>query len=64
MDELLYQYWFMKNEDISYGKKAKLISYFYDSYNLYIADKKSLMASEILDEKTIDKLLIIERTLI
>jgi DNA processing protein len=55
MEELLYQYWFMKNEDISYGKKAKLISYFYDSYNLYHADKVSLMASEILDENTIDK---------
>ncbi len=55
MEEILYQYWFMKNEDISYGKKAKLISYFYDSYNLYYADKTNLMASGMLDEQTAEK---------
>jgi len=57
MEELLYQYWFMRNEDITYGKKAKLIDYFSDSYNLYFASKADLMASRILNERTIDKFL-------
>lgn len=54
MEEMIYQYWLMRNEDVSYGKKAKLIDYFYDSYNLYFASKAELMASGLLDEKTVD----------
>lgn len=57
MDSVQFQYWFMKNEDISYGKKPKLIDYFYDSYNLYNASKSQLMATGILDEKTVDRFL-------
>ena len=55
MENHLYQYWFMKNEDVSYGKKPKLIEYFYDSYNLYNATAAQLKASNILDAKTIEK---------
>jgi len=54
MENILYQYWFMRNEDISYGKKRQLIEYFYDSYNLYIAGEKELLASGIIDDKTIE----------
>lgn len=57
MENIHYQYWFMKNEDITYGKKPKLIEYFYDSYNLYNASKAELMATKLLDEKTVDKFL-------
>ncbi len=55
MDNLLYQYWFMNNEDVSYSKKYKLVEYFYDSYNLYFASKTELLNSKLLDEVTIDR---------
>ncbi len=57
MKDLHYQYWFMKNEDITYGKKPKLIEYFNDSFNIYRATKAELMASGLLDEKTVDAFL-------
>ncbi|SFN47564.1 DNA processing protein [Pseudobutyrivibrio sp. UC1225] len=57
MNEIVYQYWFLSNEDISYSKKVKLIDYFYDSYNLYTSQKSALLNSGLLDEKTIDKFL-------
>ncbi|WP_036949219.1 DNA-processing protein DprA [Pseudobutyrivibrio ruminis] len=57
MESKHYQYFFMKNEDVPYGKKAKLIDFFYDSYNIYNATKAELMASKLLDEKTIDAFL-------
>ena len=43
MDSVQFQYWFMKNEDISYGKKPKLIDYFYDSYNFGYYGKLSVL---------------------
>ena len=55
MESHLFKYWFMRNEDITYGKKPKLIEYFYDSYNLYNASKQELMECKLLDEKTVDK---------
>ena len=55
MNEIVYQHWFLANEDISYGKKVKLIDYFYDSYNIYNAGKAELINSRLLDEKTIEK---------
>ena len=54
MEELKYQYWLLRNEDINYSKKAKLIEYFYDSFNLYNSTKSDLLNSNILDEKTVD----------
>ena len=55
MNEIVYQHWFLSNEDISYGKKVKLIDYFYDSYNIYKASRAELFNSRLLDEKTIEK---------
>ena len=55
MNEIVYQHWFLSNEDISYSKKVKLIDFFYDSYNLYTAQKSTLINSGLLDEKIIDK---------
>ncbi len=55
MNEILYQYWFMKNEDISYSRKSKLIDYFYDSYHIFNASRQELLASHILEEKTVDR---------
>lgn len=55
MNEIVYQHWFLSNEDISYSKKVKLIDYFYDSYNLYTAQKSTLINSGLLDEKIINK---------
>ena len=55
MNEIVYQYWFLSNEDITYGKKVKLIDYFYDSYNLFCATKAQLLNSGLLEEKVIDK---------
>ena len=55
MENHLYQYWFMKNEDVSYGKKPKLIEYFYDSYNLYNATESQLKASKMFDNKTLER---------
>ena len=54
MDKHLYQYWFMRNEDITYSRKHKLIDYFYDSYNIYFATKKDLVDSGLMDDKTAD----------
>jgi DNA processing protein len=54
MNEIVYQHWFLTNEDISYGKKVKLLDYFYDSYNIFFADKVQLLNSGLLDEKTVD----------
>ncbi|QFJ55470.1 DNA-processing protein DprA [Pseudobutyrivibrio xylanivorans] len=58
MNQQLYQYWFMKNEDISYGKKHKLLEYFFDSYHIYNATKSELMGSNLFDEKTADKFIL------
>lgn len=55
MEKYLYEFWFIKNEDISYGKKVKLIEYFYDSYNLFHASKSQLIESNLIDEATADK---------
>ncbi|SDB11516.1 DNA processing protein [Pseudobutyrivibrio sp. YE44] len=57
MNNLIYQYWFMKNEDVSYGKKSKLLEYFFDSYHIYNASRKELLASGLLDERKIDTFL-------
>ena len=57
MENIHYQYFFMKNENVPYSKKAKLIDYFYDSYNIYNATKAELMASKLLEEKTVDAFL-------
>ena len=54
MNEIVYQHWFLSNEDISYGKKVKLIDYFYDSYNIYKAKRTELLSCALLDEKQID----------
>ena len=54
MDKHLYQYWFMRNEDVTYSKKHKLIDYFYDSYNIYFATKKDLVDSGLMDSKSAD----------
>ncbi|MBR1622340.1 MAG: DNA-processing protein DprA [Pseudobutyrivibrio sp.] len=58
MESHLYKYWFMRNEDISYARKPKLIEYFYDSYNIYNASKAELMESKLVDEPTIDKFIV------
>ncbi len=55
MNEIVYQHWFLSNEDISYSKKVKLIDYFYDAYNLYTASKPALLGSGLLEEKVIDR---------
>lgn len=57
MNTNLYQYWFLRNEDITYGRKYKLLEYFYDSYNIYKATKSELVASGIVDEITADILI-------
>ena len=49
-NELAFQYWFLQNEDISYGKKQKLIEYFYNSFNIYTASKNELVASMLFTE--------------
>lgn len=55
MNEIVYQHWFLSNEDISYSKKVKLIDYFYDSYNIFNASKSELLNSRMLNEKAVDK---------
>ena len=55
MENHLYQYWLMCNEDISYSKKPKVLEYFYDSYNLYNASKQELKNSGLLDDEAIDR---------
>ena len=55
MNEILYQYWFLSNEDVSYGKKHKMIDYFFDSYHIYFADKGQLMDCGLLSEKEVDR---------
>ncbi|MCR4567169.1 MAG: DNA-processing protein DprA [Pseudobutyrivibrio sp.] len=55
MNEIVYQHWFLNNTDISYGKKPKLLEYFYDSYHIFNASKTELMESGLLDEKVVDK---------
>ncbi len=54
MEEILYQYWLMKNEDVPYGKKAKLVDYFYNSFNIFNATKSELLNSRLLDEKQVE----------
>lgn len=49
-NELAYQYWFLQNEDISYGRKQKLIEYFYNSFNIYTASINELIASGLMME--------------
>lgn len=49
-NERAYRYWLMQNTDVSYGKKHKLIEYFYNSFNLYNASKEELMASKLFKE--------------
>ncbi len=55
MNELIYQYWFLTNEDISYSKKSRLLEYFYDSYHIYRAGKEELMNTGLLEEIVIDE---------
>ena len=57
MNEIIYQYWFMKNEDVSYGKKHKLLEYFYDSYHIYNATKGELISSGLLSEADAERFL-------
>ncbi|MDC7278188.1 MULTISPECIES: DNA-processing protein DprA [Pseudobutyrivibrio] len=54
MNEIVYQHWFLSNEDIAFTRKSKLIDYFYDSYHIYHATKKELLDSNLLDEKEAD----------
>ena len=49
-NERAYQYWLMQNKDVSYGKKYKLIEYFYNSFNLFNAPKEELIASKLFKE--------------
>ena len=51
MEQLLYKYWLMRNEDVPYSRKQKLIEYFCDSYNIYFATKVDLIDSGLLDKK-------------
>ncbi len=55
MNEIVYQYWFLRNEDIGYGKKYKLLEYFFDSYHIYNSTKAELLNSGILKEAEIDR---------
>ncbi len=54
---LVYQYWFLSNEEISYGKKSKLLEYYGNSYNIFEADKKELLRSNLLTASEIDAFL-------
>ena len=52
--ERIYQYWLLRNQDMTNAKKAKLMEYFYDSYGIFNATKKDLLNSHLLEEHTID----------
>ena len=54
MNSLVYQYWFLRNEDVSYGKKHRLIEYFFDSYHIYCANRGELLGSGLIDVKEVD----------
>ena len=58
MENYLYEFWLLKNEDISYGKKAKLVDYFYDSYNLYHASKSELINSNLFEPANLEDFLV------
>ena len=54
MNRKIYEYWFLRNEDISYGRKSRLLEHFYDSYNIYRATEKELIASRLMDPAKIE----------
>ena len=54
MNRKIYEYWFLRNEDISYGRKSRLLEYFYDSYNIYRATEKELIESRLMDPAKIE----------
>lgn len=51
MNEIIYQYWFLQNEDIPFTRKARLIDYFFDSYHIFNASEKDLIASGLMKKK-------------
>lgn len=54
MNRKMYEYWFLRNEDVSYGRKKSILEYFYDSYNIYRATAKELLESGLMEPKQID----------
>ncbi len=48
MSPIEYQYWFLSNEAVPYGKKYRMIEYFYDSYHIYHATESELRECRIL----------------
>ncbi len=55
MQDRKYQYWFLRDEAIEYGRKTPLINYFFNSFNIYNATRKELVDSGLLTEKMIDR---------
>lgn len=56
-DSLVYQYWFLSNEDIAYGKKSKMLEYFTNSYNIFTASKIDLLDCDMLTKAEVEKFL-------
>ncbi len=54
MQDRKYQYWFLRDEAVEYGRKVSLINYFFNSFNIYNATKSELMESGLLTEKVVD----------
>ncbi|MBP5325175.1 MAG: DNA-processing protein DprA [Pseudobutyrivibrio sp.] len=54
-NELAFQYWFLQNEDISYGRKQRVIEYFYNSFNIYTASASELVNSGLFTETEAEK---------
>ena len=45
MDSKKYEYWFLSNPEVTYGKKEKLYEHFKSAYNIFYATEAELKAS-------------------
>lgn len=54
MNTKIYEYWFLRNEDIPYSRKSRLLEYFYDSYNIYRASDKELLESGLMEPTKVE----------
>lgn len=57
-DSKVYQYWFLSNEEIYYGKKSKMLEYFTNSYNIFTASKNDLLDSNLLTKSEIERFIL------
>ncbi|MCR4694196.1 MAG: DNA-processing protein DprA [Pseudobutyrivibrio sp.] len=57
MNSIVYQYWFLSNQEIPYTKKYKLYEYFLDAYHVYYSTEQELTDSGILNQAEIRRFL-------